>query len=357
MKVIFITTESLIDHSFTMAEELKKHLDLKVIITARALSPEIEEFCKKLDAVFVKRLRFINPLAFFKELKLMLFIRQQKADVVWFNAFSLYQSMLAGLFLKRIVVNAHDIDLHPEESDYHGIFSQKITFSFYKRSVAVMSQTQQEIFEKKYGFQPFLLQLPVINYYEASAAEKKPQSAPAYPVKFFFFGTVLPYKGINRLIEAAEILEKKNLHFQISIHGRFKYNKDEFLQRINKLKSIDVNDKFIDYKDVFNIYRTNDVIIIPYIHVSQCGPLLIGFNSSVPAICSDLPGFREYADDGKSALLFENTADDLAGKMETIINDPSILIQMQEYIKKNTFVKFSMQALVKDYINVFKEAF
>lgn len=356
MKVIFITTESLMDHSYTMSEELKKFLDFEVIMTARLLTPEIEDFCKKLNAVFIKRRRFINPFAFINELKLMFYIKRQKADVVWFNTFSLYQSMLAKFFFSTIIVNAHDIDLHPEESDYHGIASQKITFSFYKKSVAVMSRTQQKIFEEKYGFKPALLQLPLINYYESSAHSANAAPNPNDGIRFFFFGTVLPYKGLERLLDAAEILQKKNLNFELSINGRIKYKAEEFKERIKKIKNIVIKDEFIDYRDVYKVYSSGDVIIIPYIHVSQCGPLLIGYNQNVPVICSDLTGFREYVEDGKSGLLFDNTAEGLADKMEMIIKNPEMIQEMSRFIKNNTRGKFSMQSLANEYISVFKNA-
>ncbi len=359
MKVIFVTTESLMDHSYTMACELKKTADMKVIITAKKLTPEISEFCRKLDAVFIKRVRFINPLSFLKEIKLMFFIRKQNADVVWFNAFSLYQSMLAKLFVKQIVVNAHDIELHPEESDYHGIMSQKITFRFYKKHIAVMSKTQQEIFKGKYGFTPALLQLPRIDYYEASAEKTKPAREPLNAksrIRFFFFGTVLVYKGIERLLDAAEILEKKGHSFEVNIYGRLKYNRDEIKRKAEGIKSVKLTDEFIDYREVYNIYNENDALVIPYIHVSQCGPLLIGYNQNIPVICSDLPGFREYVDDGKSGLLFGNTAEELAEKMEEIIKNPKMLNEISGFVMKDSKENFSRKSLMKSYMAVLEKA-
>src|ERR1041384_7179084 len=115
MKVLFITSESFIDHSFTMAKELKKNIDLDIIITAKELSPEISFFCSELGAEFYKRKRFINPMSFISEGRLMMLIRSKRADLVWFNTFSLAQALIARAFIKNFVVNIHDIELHPGE--------------------------------------------------------------------------------------------------------------------------------------------------------------------------------------------------------------------------------------------------
>lgn len=358
MKVLFVTTESMLDHSYTMIKELRRHITLDVIITAKKLTPELERYLKDPGVKFFKRRGFKDPLSIFTELKLLLYIRRQKPDVVWFNVFSLVQSVLVKLLLKNVIVNAHDIELHPEEKDIHGILSQKVTFMLYKSSIAVMSKTQARHFEEKYGRLPYLFQLPLIDYYEAVGGKKTKDSQPAKnnEVNFLFFGSIMPYKGIEKLLDAAVLLEKENQKFKINIHGRLNYNREELQRKIASLKSINFVNAFIDYRDVSGIYSSNDVIIIPYIQVSQCGPLLIGFNQNMPAICSRLEGFEEYVDDGSSGLLFENTAQSLAEKMKMIISDPGMIAEMKQYINTATRAKFSMAALAPSYIEVFKKA-
>jgi glycosyltransferase involved in cell wall biosynthesis len=357
MKVLFVTTESTMDHSYTMIKELRKHLTLNVIIIAKKLTPELEKYCETLDAKFFKRKSFKNPFSIFNEIKLLFSIRRQKADLVWFNVLSLYQSVLVKLLLKRTLVNAHDIELHTDEKDLHGILSQKITFRLYKNSIAVMSKTQAEHFEEKYGKRPYLLQLPVINYY-TSVSRNNPVlnegiKSTGSTVNFFFFGSILPYKGIEKLLGAAKILEDKGLNFNINIYGKLMYDHEVILNRINDLKSVKFLNEFIDYRDVCRIYDENDVLVIPYIQVSQCGPLLIGFSRNVPVICSDLEGFTEYVEDNVSGFIFDNTAEGLADKMNTLISDPGIISRIRENIKTDVFKKFSMESLSSKYIEVF----
>jgi glycosyltransferase involved in cell wall biosynthesis len=364
MKVIFITTESLMDHSYTMITWLRKHIELDVIFIAREETEEIKHFCAALNAKFVKRVRYKNPLSIFKEIKLLRYIKNQKADLVWFNTLTLLQSVLLKFFIRSPLINAHDIEYHPGESDYHGIISQKITFRLFKYCIAVMSITQSSVFEKEYGFKPYVLPLPVIDYYEHVRGKLKPEPGKETdgiathrpnPVRFLFFGSILPYKGIEKLIEAAKILESRGLEFELNIHGKIRYDHEKIMEGIASLKNAKHENSFIDYRDVYSVYAANDVIVIPYIHVSQCGPLMIGYNQNLPCITSSQPGFREYVDDGRSGSIFDNTPESLALKMEEIINNTGSIVEMRNYIQTEIKSRFSMQTLTDIYIEVFKK--
>lgn len=363
MKVVFVTSQSTIDHSSTMIDELQKHIGLCVVLVAKTQTDEIKTFCRLHNAVFFSRKRFSNPLGIFSEIKLLLYIIKQKPDLVWFNTFTLWQSVLAKLFIsKPLIVNAHDVEFHPEDKNFHGRLSQKITFKLYRKSVAVMSKTQAELFNKKYGRYPFVLQLPIIDYYEKTAAQsirktgKGGGESDKGIVKFFFFGSILPYKGIETFVEAAQILENKTDKFIIYIYGRLNYNREQLQESIKNIKHMYIEDRFIDYREVFDIFDSNDVIIIPYRQVTQCGPLLIAYHQCKPVICSDLPGFKEYVDVGKSGLIFNNTPQGLAECMEKTINNPEAITRMSEYIKGNIKSRFSMASLAESYLKCFKEA-
>jgi hypothetical protein len=111
-----------------MIHELKKHIHLETLFIAKELTPEIKEFCEKANARFEKRKRFINPFRLFFELKLLLNIKRKKADLVWFNTLSLVQALFLKLFIRKPIITTHDVEVHPEDTDYHGILSQKLTF-------------------------------------------------------------------------------------------------------------------------------------------------------------------------------------------------------------------------------------
>lgn len=353
MYIIYVTGESYIDHSYTIARELKKHVDLEIYFYAREITGEVEAFLKTFRAEHVKRTRFRNVLGIFKELKFILKLKKRGADCVWFDTLTIYQVWLVKYLLRKYLVLVHDVEIHPGTGDKHGKFSVKLTLKKYLKNVCVASNTQSQEFEKRFGFRPKVFQLPIIDYYKdmGTPAVKK---LPGLKIKFLFFGSVEKYKGLETLLDAAKILNEKKLDYELNIYGRLNYDKDKFLERINPLKNVNLVNMFIDYKEIHNIYSSNDVIVLPYKQVTQCGPLLIAYSENTPAIVSDQPGFREYADENKSALIFDNKATGLAEKMEELIKNPEKIKEMSSYISTKTHEKFSMPVLAAGYINNFK---
>jgi glycosyltransferase involved in cell wall biosynthesis len=357
LKVVYLTSESYIDHSYTVVQELKKHIELKVFLQAKEATIEIDRWCKKFGAEYIQRRRFRNPLSFMSEIFFLLRIRKMKPDVVWFNTMTVYQVLLAGILLKKFLVVMHDVDLHPESKDRHGMFSVRMTMKLALKKICAASQTQSEIFNQQHGFYPPVFRLPIINYYKETGepGEKKPGSTnTSRKVRFFFFGSVEKYKGIETLLDAAEILQNKGMDFELNIYGRIKYDTEAILDKIRNIVNASIHDEFIDYRKIHGIYTNNDVLILPYRQVTQCGPLLIGYSEGVPSICSDLAGFREYVTDGRDSMIFDNTAAGLAAKMEEIINDRAIIDKLSVGIAENAMKKFSMGALAGDYLKNFK---
>jgi glycosyltransferase involved in cell wall biosynthesis len=320
-------------------------------LQAKHWNSEIEWWCKKLGAVFVKRKRFRNPLNFISELCFLWRIKNKGFDIIWFNTTTFYQSFWAKICLKNFLVMVHDVEFHPKSKNYFGLFSQKITLWLIRQHICVASKTQSAIFKNLYGKEPVIMQLPIIDYYSATPQKNlSVQKNNNRTLKFFYFGTIEPYKGIETLIEAAGNLENKNVTFKLNIYGKLKYNQEVLFNRISHLKSITLINKFIDYQDVYSVYTENDVLVLPYRQVTQCGPLLIAYNENMPVICSDLPGFREYVDDNRSGLIYNNSPEDLANKILFFINNPQFVQYMHDYIRIQIHNRYSMNKLADVYI-------
>lgn len=353
-KVVYVTAESYLDHSFTIARELQKHIELRVIMQAREKTPELERWCETIGAEFLQRRRFRNPFAAFGELKFIRRLRKMDADCIWFDTLSVHQVIWANLLLKNYYVMVHDVDKHPDDPQYHASLALKMTFALMKKRICVASKTQAELFKKRFGFEAKKFQLPVIDYYKNSGSNAILPDKVNSKIRFFFFGTVEAYKGVETLLDAADILEKKGLSFQLNIYGRLKYDQNKLKKRAGNQQSTSLFDDFVDYTQVHNIYAANNILVLPYKQVTQCGPLLIGYSENIPSICSDQPGFREYVEDGKGGFIYGKSADELASKMEDIIKNPGQLERMKEYIASEVQKKFSMEALAEEYLRNFE---
>ncbi|MCI0448583.1 MAG: glycosyltransferase family 4 protein [Chlorobi bacterium] len=348
MKAVYVTSESYIDHSFTIVKELSKHIDLRVFIQAREKTEEIESWCNSLNAVFIQRRRFRNPLSLFSELAFIFRLKKINPDIVWFNTLTVYQLLFVKMLIKNFLVTVHDVEIHPGAGG-HGNIAAKLTLKFALKNVCVVSKTQANIFKKNFGFEPKVFQLPIIDYHKEVSSVKS-EREPKNTIRFFFFGSIEEYKGVGILLEAGGILEKKNVKFKLNIYGKIKYDEETLKKRIKTLKNITLFNEFVDYKEVHKIYIENDVLVLPYKQVTQCGPLLIAYEELVPVICSDLEGFREYVEDNISGIIFNNSPQDLADKMIFFIEHPELISKIRIGIKENAHSRFLMRNLCKGYL-------
>lgn len=353
MKIVFVTTDSFIDHSYTIALVLRKKVNLQIFMLAKKKTEEIRNWCSELNAEFIERKRYRNPLSFISELRFIARLRKIHADKIWFNTINLYQVIIARLLLKNVIISVHDVEFHPASNDYSSLLSHKLTLLLFKHRICTTSRSQAAIFKSNYGIEPKTLQLPIINYYDR-VSDYSVNREIGNTCQLFFFSSILPYKGIETLISAAEILISKNLKFALNIYGKIQYDAKEIKARILELRNTQLSDEYISYKDVHRIFCENDLLILPYRQVTQCGPLLIAYNTKTPVICTDLPGFREYVDDGKSGFLFDNSPDDLAIKIEFVLKNPRLIKELKEYIEQEISKKFLMHNLADKYIDIFK---
>jgi len=151
---------------------------------------------------------------------------------------------------------------------------------------------------------------------------------------FLFFGFIRQYKGLDVLLEAFHLFAQKHTDASLLIVGEFFYHengaisaKERFLA--NWLSDDPVRsqivwvDRYVPNEEVGHYFTAADLLIVPYLSVTQSAPLQIAYAFDKPVIASDLPAFRECVSSGESGYLFETgKASDLAKKMETFFAKP-----------------------------------
>ncbi len=160
-------------------------------------------------------------------------------------------------------------------------------------------------------------------------------------VKFVFTSHIQKLKGIDVLIEACEILQRRSINnVYVELYGGLgkneKYNK-EFNNKINKLKNVKYKGAFQN-TDINKILSDVDYLILPSIWPENA-PLVIdeAYLNNIPCIVSNIGGMAERVDDGKNGLHFKvGDAKDLADKMEYVSKNTNI---RERFVKNIPHVK------------------
>jgi len=142
-----------------------------------------------------------------------------------------------------------------------------------------------------------------------------------------FFGQIDKYKGVETLIDAAEILLKQNSSIVLLIAGQPKRQSD-YISKLNaqaakKLpkKNIVMRFQFIPINEVEYYFAAADCLVLPYKRIFQSGVIFLAYRFGVPIIATDVGSFREDVIDGVSGFICKpDNAEDMAAKLKTFFD-------------------------------------
>lgn len=253
-------------------------------------------------------------------------------DIIHFNGTNGVLPLLILLLRKkRLVFTIHDIRSHSGERTRFN-FAEKFNDYLVKSSYPIIIHNRQDYnflannFSGKAGkfnFIPF----GVLDVYHGF----KNKSVIAPSSDLLFFGRISPYKGIEYLVSAIELLKKRGLSVRTIIagHGSVYFNTEKFAE----LNIILINN-YITNEYLVSLIENTKIIVCPYTDATQSGVVMTAFAFNKAVIASDVGSFSELINDGLNGFLVPpKDINALALKIEKAVTDPILLEQMQFFIQ------------------------
>jgi len=289
-------------------------------------------------------------------LKLLRNIRSFKPDVIYINFFhDVYFNSLIIPFLnsKKTILGLHDV-LHHSGTKNKSLVNlvQNAVLSKFK-NVLTFSKSQMQLLKAEHdGHRVFNIPLMLKDF-----GEKKTKMNEYSTIKFLFFGNIQTYKGLDILLKAVTKLRDKYSNFSLTIAGRCKEWDTLYQPLINDKVDIDLHIRFIKNEEIPEFFSQAHYLLLPYKDVTQSGPLMIAYNYDLPVISSNIDGFREFIEDGKTGFLFENmNVDALKDVLEqAVLRKETDYNKLIDGIKLYKDVHFAPQKIKNDYLSMFQE--
>jgi glycosyltransferase involved in cell wall biosynthesis len=119
-------------------------------------------------------------------------------------------------------------------------------------------------------------------------------------------GIVLPYKGVDVLLNAWRQVEDAVPNAQLTIAGPCSAPQLDELTALSArlgLAHVRFDSRFVPARELVELYRSADIVVYPYKAITTSGALATGLALGCTIVASDLPVFRELLRDGETALL------------------------------------------------------
>jgi len=227
------------------------------------------------------------------------------------------------------------------------------------RHLAVSNRVRQLFIEN--GHSPsricVLQQQPetVDHIWQHIGACRMPENSSARPLKVGFIGSLLPQKGIHVLVAAGEVFEAGQIEIQVFGSGPATYVKE--LEKIDRKNLVRFHGHY-ELSQLPDLLGRVDLVVIPSVW-EDCAPLVVAeaLAARVPVIGSRIGGIPDFIQEGVNGFLFEpgNPAA-LAGTLRRLVENPSLLPQMQQNISPGKGFKGYLAELLDHYGEVVSSA-
>jgi glycosyltransferase involved in cell wall biosynthesis len=168
-------------------------------------------------------------------------------------------------------------------------------------------------------------------------------------LKFAFFGSVIPHKGVHKILNASHVLKPGMAEFYIFGEGNNRY--------IEELKKADTNNSLkwmgsYRQEDLSEIAAEMDAAIIPSIWEEGAGLVLLEAQAlGLPVIASRIGGIPDFVKHKENGFLYPyNSEMNLASILTDIISRPKML----EKLSQNTISDISFEDFMKHIVNIYK---
>jgi len=175
-------------------------------------------------------------------------------------------------------------------------------------------------------------------------------------LNFIFVGWIEEHKGIFELLNAANLLLKKNIDFNLTFvgGGNAEFSAKEFTKK-NKMNN---NISFIGWKNTIelnNILEQNDVFILPSWNEGMPNSMIESMAAGLAVIVTSVGVIPDFLDNNKHALIIpKKDIKALENAMINIINDYDLRVKLSkngQLLAKNKFSTNKEILKLKDIIN------
>ncbi|MEP7110011.1 MAG: glycosyltransferase family 4 protein [Ferruginibacter sp.] len=266
-------------------------------------------------------------------------------------------SLLLMHFLKKqnIIQTLHEVTAHSGDTSSYYI---KILKLLIKRNVPVIfhsriskdrfleyraSVTQSNIGKDLYTMFRFSL-YETYNHFLPDTGNSTQQSVNGSIPVILHLGRVVPYKGIDILIDAVKIIQKNQpIHLIVAGGGDPYFNFDG-------IDSYEFINYAVSNEEIIDLIKKCTLVVCPYRSASQSGIPMTVFPFNKPVIASNIGAFSEIIEDNKTGILVDKLdAVSFANAIGTLVSNKEMQDEMAANIdKKYKHGEFSWSNIAKE---------
>lgn len=156
---------------------------------------------------------------------------------------------------------------------------------------------------------------------ETPAARPRPLSTEGQPFRLLYFGRALPYKGLDLLVDAVELVRARGLNVSLGFFGEGNIEAER--DRLVALHT-EIENRWIAEAEIEPIFGRHDALVLSYTSASQSGVAAFAAGAGIPVIATPVGGLIEQVNEGQLGIIARDvSAEALADAIEELARDPA----------------------------------
>jgi glycosyltransferase involved in cell wall biosynthesis len=242
--------------------------------------------------------------------------------ILWNNKFEVFDRTLLLLYYrlcgKTIVLTAHNVNAGKRDAKDSAI--NRLTLGIQYRladHVFVHTDNMKSELVRDFGIADRAVSvIPLGMNNSAPHTDLTPEDArrrlglDVADKVILFFGSIGPYKGLETLVAAFPTVAAVYPTARLIVVGKPKVGCDQYLQEIASTISRDSSGRrvmqrleFIPDDETEIYFKAADVLVLPYIEVSQSGVLILGYSFGLPVVATAVGSLPEDIVEGQTGFL------------------------------------------------------
>jgi glycosyltransferase involved in cell wall biosynthesis len=312
-------------YTFELARSLRQRDDVRLSL---ALSRQSELFAQTAalgaPTLAIDTYRSVKEFAFalFRlpavRAQMAEFVRAQQARIALCGMVHLWNPLLVGPIRRAGALNAlvvHDAAPHP--GDNYGVRNVLMRHDFRQADVLVsLTDSVAGRLVAEQGVNPARIVRSRMGPFRYDGGAATPRRLGPPPYRLLFFGRLLPYKGLELLVEAMRALAAEGFPAELRLVGQGPLPLEGLPANIR------LERRWVPEQEIPSLFAACDLVVLPYQEASQSGVLPIAQHLAVPSLVTPVGGLLQQVDHGASGFVADEiSAAGLARSLRRVLAD------------------------------------
>lgn len=247
-------------------------------------------------------------------------VRSCRADVAHILTNHPWDAPLMAYMRRRwpVVLSIHDVRPHSGEGAWPVRLSQRLAMDWCDHLVLFSEAARRELPQSIRLDRVTVIPHPAyMHLAEATTATVLPSC------DLLFLGRVSPYKGLDTLAAAMQLLGRRGQAPSLVVAGE---GPGELVRPLAGLANVQVLNRWISDAEVSHLMRSARLLVLPYRDATQSGLVGIAFSHGLPVLATSVGALPEQVQhDHNGWLIPPGDVEALATAIHTCLADPSRL--------------------------------